>query len=392
LYDAIVVGLGPGGSVAARTLAEHGMRVLAFDKDHMPRYKPCGGALSARVLQELRVDLTPVIQATIYEGAFTFRGAEPFAARFHKPVVYMVMRPQFDHLLSQQAYAAGVDMREGERVHTIRPRDADVEIMTTRGVYRAPWLIGADGATGAVRSYVARAHAAAPIAGLETEITTDRRHLQYYADRVALDFGNMPCGYSWIFPKQAHLSVGTAGSLRQVVRPRQMLGRFLATHGLCASPGEKVHGHLIPTFTGHHLPVQRHRILLIGDAARLVDPFLGEGIYYDVKSAQIASQTLVDCASCPVEVGRQYEQRLSEVTAELHAALQVARLVYRFPHYGYHLFKTHSTLVQNYFRVLCGENSFAQFSRLLRRQAFHDVVSYSLKLWSSAWRQRVGRS
>jgi flavin-dependent dehydrogenase len=129
--------------------------------------------------------------------------------------------------------------------------------------------------------------------------------------------------------------------------------------------------------------VQRQRIFLVGDAAQLVDPFLGEGIYYAVKSAQIASHTLLDYAPLPLIAGQQYETRLQEVTTELRAALRIARLLYRFPHYGYHLFKTHSALVQSYFRVLCGENSFVRFYNALQRKAVVNMLPYGL--WWRNW-------
>jgi geranylgeranyl reductase family protein len=379
IYDVIVVGLGPGGSVAARMLAEHGMRVIAFDKECMPRYKPCGGALSARVLRELDVDLATVIQATIYGGAFTFRGADQFSAHFHEPVVYMVMRPQFDQLLSQCARRKGALIHEGERVHTIRQRDTDVEVTTSRGIYRAAWLIGADGARGTVRHSVTQESRVVPISGLEAEVTATQHVIQHYTHQVALDFGEVPNGYSWIFPKSDHLSVGTAGALRQVAHPRDFLRRFLTSNGLSTSTNEKIYGHVIPTFLGGRLHVQRQRILLIGDAAQLVDPFLGEGIYYAVKSARIASHTLLDCAPQSHTAGQQYEKRLHGLLDELRIALKIARLVYRFPYYGYHLFKTHHTLAQGYFKVLRGESSFAQFYRLLRHKAITNVVPYRLR-------------
>jgi geranylgeranyl reductase family protein len=379
IYDAIVVGLGPAGSEAARMLAKQGMRVLALEKDHMPRYKPCGGALSARVPQELGVDLTAIIQATIYGGVFTLRGTDQFSVRFHKPVAYMVMRPQFDQLLSQRAQCTGVCIHEGERVHTIRQRDTEVEVTTSRGVYRTAWLIGADGAMGTVRHHVTQANRVASIAGLEAEITTTQHVIQHYTQQVALDFGEMPNGYSWIFPKSDHLSVGIAGAFHQVARPRDYLRRFLNQHGLRASATDKIYGHIIPTFAGGRLHVQRQRILLIGDAAQLVDPFLGEGIYYAVKSAHIASHTLLECAHQPQIAGPQYEKRLHSLITELQAALKVARLLYRFPYYGYHLFKTHHILVQSYFKILCGENSFVKFYGALRRKAIANALPYGFR-------------
>jgi flavin-dependent dehydrogenase len=325
------------------------------------------------------MDLDSVIKATIYGGAFTFRGAEYFSAYFHKPVAYMVMRPQFDQLLSQGARCAGARIQEGECVNAIRTRETEVEVTTSRGVYRATWLIGADGARGIVRPHVIQKNRFMPIAGLEAEITTAQHVIQQYTDKVALDFGEVPNGYSWIFPKSDHLSVGTAGAFRRVRHPRHLLQRFLAAQGLHTSANEKIYGHIIPTFSGDQVRVHRQRIFLIGDAARLVDPFLGEGIYYAVKSAQIASYTLVDCADCPLTAGPQYEKRLYSVLSELRAALKVARLLYCFPHYGYHLFRTYNVLVQSYFKVLCGEESFARFYRTLRQKAFLSVLPYGFQ-------------
>jgi geranylgeranyl reductase family protein len=353
------------------------MRVLALEKEYMPRYKPCGGALSARVLNVLKTDLSTTIQATIYGGQFTFQGGEPFVAHFHKPVAYMVMRPQFDQLLSQKARQAGAFVHEGERVHTIRLHETGVEVGTSQAVYRAAWLIGADGASGVVRQYVTKRHRQVPIAGLEAEITTDQNIVQQYTNNVVLDFGMIPNGYSWIFPKRDHLSVGTAGAFRQIPHPRHCLWRFLNTHGF-RSAQEKVYGHVIPTFSGGNLHVQRQRIFLIGDAAQLVDPFLGEGIYYAVKSAQIISRTLIDYAQQPLIAGLQYEKRLQDVVSELRTSLKIARLLYHFPHYGYHLFKTYGILAQSYFKVLCGENNFARFYTILLRHAVLHAMSYTL--------------
>ncbi|MDH3605001.1 MAG: hypothetical protein OEU26_35835, partial [Candidatus Tectomicrobia bacterium] len=122
--------------------------------------------------------------------------------------------------------------------------------------------------------------------------------------------------------------------------------------------------------------VQRQRVILIGDAACLVDPFIEEGIYYAIKSARIASQALLDSHLSP-DSGQVYEQRLHEVTAELQTALKIARMLYCFPLYGYHLFKTHPELVECYFRVLCGDHNLVQFYRELRRTALTNLLRSS---------------
>lgn len=375
IYDAIVVGLGPGGSTAARTLTANGMRVLALEKEYMPRYKPCGGAVSARVQQVFKEDISSVLEDTIYGGAFSFRGAEHFSARFPKPVVYMVMRPQFDQLLCQYAEDHGADIRQGERVRAIHTDAEMVSVTTSQGVYRAAWLIGADGASGLVRRHVTQDYRGSPIAGLEAEISPAPQIVQQYTEEVTLDFGALPNGYSWVFPKRNHLSVGTAGAFRQVAQPRHLYSRFLTHQGLENWTDEKVHGHIIPIYLGGRPRVQQRRILLVGDAARLVDPFMGEGIYYAIKSAHIASHAILDSHKTALSAGDLYDQRLrQDVLTELKTALKVARLLYCFPHYGYHLFKTHAVLVDSYFKVLCGDHSVTDFYRSLRRAAWGSLL------------------
>ena len=374
IYDVIIAGLGPAGSIAARTLAARGMRVLAFDKQYMPRDKPCGGAVSTRVGQVLDDDLRAVCEATIQGATFTFRGAEQFAARFHKPVVYMVRRSQFDQHLSQSARDQGAHLHEGESIRAICIRKTSVEVTTSRQVYRAAWLIGADGANSLVRRQVTRDHHASPITGLEAEIAPEHRVMQQHADVVRLDFGAIPNGYSWLFPKRHHLSVGIAGAFRQAPHPRRLYEHFLTRQGLGHWTDAKVHGHMIPIYLGGQAQVQRQRALLIGDAARLVDPFLGEGIYYAIQSAHIASHAILDATQQGLSAGELYEQRLQDVLADLRTALKMARLLYCFPHYGYYLFKTRPKLVEMYFQVLCGDSSLTEFYRILRRTALSSVL------------------
>ena len=374
IYDVIIAGLGPAGSIAARTLAAGGMRVLAFDKQRMPRDKPCGGAVSTRVRQVVNDDLREMCEATIQGAAFTFRGAERFVARFHKPVVYMVRRAEFDHRLSQSARDHGARLREGESIRALCVHKTGVEVTTSRQVYRAAWLIGADGANSLVRRQVTRDHHAGPITGIEAEIAPEHRLMHQYADEVRLDFGTIPHGYSWLFPKRHHLSVGIAGAFRQATHPRRLYEHFLTRQGLGHWIDAKIHGHMIPIYLGGQTPVQRQRALLIGDAARLVDPFLGEGIYYAIKSADIASHAILDATQQGLSAGELYEQRLQEVLMDLRAALKVARLLYRFPHYGYTLFKTHPKLVEMYFQVLCGDSSLTEFYRMLRSTALRNML------------------
>src|SRR5881409_3227857 len=112
MHDAIVVGMGPAGSSAATELARAGLSVLGLEGKAMPRYKVCGGALSARTDRLLEPDYHSVVEETIHRVRFQFAGAEAFEISSPEPMAYMVMRDRFDAYLVQKARDTGAVVRQ----------------------------------------------------------------------------------------------------------------------------------------------------------------------------------------------------------------------------------------------------------------------------------------
>ena len=102
-YDVVIVGMGPGGASAASALSRGGLSVLGFDKETHPRYKVCGGGLSARVAQLLDPGFQSVVEHAVNGVQFVYRGQDPILIESSEPIAYMVMRDRFDHYLLQQA-------------------------------------------------------------------------------------------------------------------------------------------------------------------------------------------------------------------------------------------------------------------------------------------------
>src|SRR5437899_11132911 len=107
MHDIIVVGMGPAGSSAATELAQAGLSVLGLEGKPMPRYKVCGGALSARTDRLLEPDYHSVVEETIHRVRLQFAGAEAFEISSPEPMAYMVRRDRFD------AYLCGKDRGGG---------------------------------------------------------------------------------------------------------------------------------------------------------------------------------------------------------------------------------------------------------------------------------------
>ncbi len=375
-YDVIIVGLGPGGASAAEALGRAGLRVLALEREIFPRYKPCGGCLSRKIDRLLPPDFHPLIEKVVYGGRLTFRFGQELVVRSPEPVAYMVMRERFDAFLAEKAADASVEIHTGEPVTAIQESTAGVLVQTKSDTYHASFLIGADG----VRSIVARTlglGAKRRIAlALEGEITPAAGTTFVPEDLAYIDFGSVPYGYGWIFPKQDHLSVGVAGLKGYIRHPKPYYQELLdAEHLTDQIEAEERHGYLLPIFSSVR-PLTTQRSLVVGDAAGLVDPFLREGIYYAIRSGQLAAQVTIQSLRDPSTSLVSYENSLAaEIYPEFHAARKMAVFIYHFPRIGYAVLQD-PDLIEAYFDVLRGRDTYQAFWEKLKRQAGVDLLTW----------------
>ena len=126
-YDAIIAGAGPAGSTAARLLAEDGAKVLLLDKHRFPRDKPCGGGVTLRAASVQDLDLSPVIERTIYAARFSLRLGDTFDRTYPEPLTYMTQRCRLDALLAERAASAGAAFHDGEAVKSVEAGDSALE-------------------------------------------------------------------------------------------------------------------------------------------------------------------------------------------------------------------------------------------------------------------------
>jgi len=200
-WDVIIVGAGPAGSTLGRALSERGLRVLILDKEIFPRYKACGGGLNVRAANMLDVDLSSVVEDTIYSARIAFRMGNPSTNWSDRPLTYMVSRESFDHLLLQHAIASGCAVREGEKVRGVRVRESDVAVRSDGGTYFGKVVVGADGAHGVVASSVGLMEDAFVAIAIESEIEVSASDLEDWRNVVLLDLGSIRGGLRLGFPQ-----------------------------------------------------------------------------------------------------------------------------------------------------------------------------------------------
>ena len=118
-----------------------------MEKHTLPRYKACAGAVSGRAIKWLDVDFMPVVEDVIRKVKVKWASGnqDPVEYVSDTPIAYLVMRARFDHLLAQQAEAAGAALHEGEKVESINVGESAVEVRSNRSIYQASVIIGPTG-------------------------------------------------------------------------------------------------------------------------------------------------------------------------------------------------------------------------------------------------------
>ena len=288
-FDVAVIGAGPAGSTVALRLARAGARVLVVDKARFPRDKPCGGGLTYRAVRELPVDVSEVVEDTVDRFEVRLRYGRSIERTSSEPLCLMTQRRRLDEFLARACAREGADLREGVRVSDIAD-DGDGVSLSVDGVFvRARVLLGADGVNGAVARSTGLEQQHRIGVALEGNLSYDRVARDRYAGRLVLELGNVPGGYGWVFPKGDHVNFGIGGWESEGPRLREHLSRLCAEHGVDARDLTDVRGYRLPMRRPNASPA-RGRIALIGDAAGLVDPLSGDGMYEAFVSARIAAE------------------------------------------------------------------------------------------------------
>jgi geranylgeranyl reductase family protein len=311
-FDVLIVGAGPAGSATAIHLARGGASVLLADKARFPRDKPCGGGLTGRALRALPCPVDAVVEHVVDRFELRLRYRHSFERSGTEPMIVMTQRRKLDAYLADQAATAGADLRDASRVENLVATADGVEATVSGRRVSAGIAVGADGANGIVAKAAGLGEEIVRGVALEGNVPWGALDPERYRGRAVVELGVVPGGYGWVFPKGDHANLGVGGWGSEGPRLRSHLERLAEAHGISIDALSDVKGHRLPMRPLGAAPAVG-RVLLVGDAAGLVDPLSGDGMYEAFVSARLAAEAIL--------AGRldDYETRLAE-TLDHHAA------------------------------------------------------------------------
>jgi len=281
-----VLGGGPAGAFAAEQLASAGLRVMLFD-EKLAWEKPCGGGLTYKAYQQypfLIENSTP--KRLVHETVLGAPRAGEARLKLTEPLV-IYSRLDLNRMLLERAERAGAQI-EKARVQEMTRQGAGWLLRTSGGAACADFCIVAMGARNPLRQVGSQWKPQDTMAALGYYVPGDQ-------ERIDIQFLPHLEGYIWIFPRCGHLSVGICGKGEPAAALRQRLERFMEERGISAKDG-KFYSHLLPSLDSGSW--QANRVagdgwMAVGDSAGLVDPLTGEGLYYAIRSADLAARALL---------------------------------------------------------------------------------------------------
>lgn len=329
-FDVAIIGSGPSGASAALELAKNGISAVIIEKEILPRYKTCGGGFVFRGRKNMPFDIASVVEREYHEiDTYFAKKNVKFTTKRDLPIISMVMRDAFDHLIVEKARENGVTLLQNHKVLEVTFGEIQT-IHTSEGNVKAKFIIAADGALSPMAKIAGWKETRTLIPALEYEVEVPKADFERLSQNVRFDIDAAPYGYGWCFPKKDHLSIGVGvfSKINSKINLKEHYATYLKTLGIHEIIKESAHGFVIPISPRTDTFVQKN-VFLIGDAAGFADPLVAEGISNAILSGVLAGQAIAESNLDSVRAAQLYNEKLEEtLLPEIRTGVILSKMFY----------------------------------------------------------------
>jgi flavin-dependent dehydrogenase len=318
-------------------------------------------------LAALPFEVKEVVEDEAYTIRTFLRNAPLFAETEPRPVVSMVMRDRFDQWLVRKAVEKGARIEEGVVFKSLVGSAGHLTVKTSQGDLGCKLVVGADGVNSRVARSLGLKVRKRTMTALQGEVyASDSRRIEAFRNTAHFDYGVVPKGYAWVFPKKDHLSIGVLTTSMNVKHLKRYFYSYLKLKelnhwGIIRS----LRPHLIPFHPDRSNRLATEKGLLVGDAAGFADPITGEGIFYAIKESRMASGLILRALRSGYQQLPEYSRLLKqEMLEDLQCAQRFAGILYRLSALSARIIKAHgSTLGKYHTEVIGGTKTYRELYR-----------------------------
>ena len=367
-FDVIIIGGGLSGSSAALNLSKKGYSVLIIEKEALGNIKPCAGGMASSMRKFLPLDIDQAIESKIRNVEFRWKSSDNVVADLSgESPFWIIRREKLDKLLLDEALKYGSEILRPAQVEKITQQNKTWIIKcNTKDIYKSKFLIIADGSQSKWASHFNLGPRKPKFANTIALRLKGLGNIP--KDSVRFEFGYVRYGFAWAFPLKDSVNIGLGTFINnKSLEDEALNNKVIKSFGFEDLSFKAVHKRL-RIWNGIH-NLNGDRVIAVGDAASLCDPFLAEGIRPSIISSYYAAESIDQCLSSNNNNLNNYSKSMnSEWGKSMAWGKRIAQIFYRFPRTGYVLGVKRKTAPKRIAQILSGQMNYEDIAkRVIKR-------------------------
>ena len=367
-FDIIIIGGGLSGSSTALNLSKKGYSVLIIEKGISEEIKPCAGGMASSMIKFLPLDIDQAIESKIRNVEFRWKSSDNVVADLSgESPFWIIRREKLDKLLLDEALKFGSEILRPAEVEKIKQQNKTWIIKcSNKVVYKSKFLVIADGSQSQWSGYFKlgpRKPKFANTIALRLKGSGD-----IPKDAVRFEFGFVKYGFAWAFPLKDSVNIGLGTFINnKLLEDKDLNNKVIKSFGF-DDLSFKVFHKKLRIWNGIH-KLNGDRVIAVGDAASLCDPFLAEGIRPSLISSYFAAESIDHCLSSNKNDLNNYSTNINNEWGKSMAwGKRIAQIFYRFPRTGYELGVKRKTAPKRIAQILSGQMNYEDIAkRVIKR-------------------------